>query len=260
MQSKTSSKMSVLNYNFIPYLVILFGFLSIAVSIIYTSSITALIGLALIFWGLILRYITPIKHVPFRYLLVSSSVLMSNIQRTMSEHSFTGKGIYLPPKQLKEVESSLVLIPKSTENQPAPDAEKQNQLLNSSSDGLFLTPPGADLCRYFEKELGISFLTIDLSFVQNKFPKILFEDLGIAQKASVKIENADVTFDIKGTFFMEDCEQSQKFSVAHDAVGCLLSSSLACALAKVTGKGIAIMREECKGGQNMLIQYKILEQ
>jgi hypothetical protein len=51
------------------------GIASIAVSAVYSSTILALIGLGLAFWGAILLYVAPTKHVPLTLLNASVSAL-----------------------------------------------------------------------------------------------------------------------------------------------------------------------------------------
>ena len=70
-------------------------------------------------------------------------------------------GIYLPPRNLKNVDSNLVVIPqKSQITLPSPD-EITDSLITNRKDGVLIVPPGAALCRLFEQELKASFAKLD---------------------------------------------------------------------------------------------------
>ena len=234
----------------------------IVTSAIYVSSFLAIVGVAIIFWGSILLYITPDKQVPITFLTASTDTNMSNTERVLSEFKFTEKGIYLPPKNLQDTESSLVFIPRiSKQALPKPEEMKMTNLFTNKQDGLFLTPPGFALSKIFEQKLGISFTKTDLPFLQKNLSKLLSEDLGITENIDIQIQNNIITFEISGSIFKEDIQENRKIQQTHNAVGCLLSSSLACALAKATGKPITINAEEKSiDGKTTKIEYQIMEE
>jgi hypothetical protein len=83
----------------------------VALSAFYVSSFLAILGLAMVFWGCILLYVAPVRHVPYDLLEAAADVNASGIERVLAELNLSGKGVYLPPKNLKDIESSLVFIP-----------------------------------------------------------------------------------------------------------------------------------------------------
>ncbi len=68
------------------------------------------------------------------------------------------KGIYLPPKYLKDFKSSLIFIP-SKANQTLPKQEEidEEKLYSKKQGRISFTPPGLAPSKLFEKELGTSF-------------------------------------------------------------------------------------------------------
>lgn len=54
-----------------------------------------------------------------------------------------------------------------------------------------------------------------------------------------------VKITITGNIFSEICEQTNVNPLAHAQVGCILTSAIACALAKTSGKPIIIENEIC---------------
>lgn len=241
---------------------LIIGIVCIGVSAFYVSSYLAIIGVTFVFWGGVLLHIAPHKNVPFSFLLASNNANMSNIERILSELNFSQKGIYLPPKNLQDIEYSLVFIP-NRKNQSLPQAEDTRalQLQNGKHDCLFVTPPGFFLSRLFEQKLSKPFTNTDFRDLQETLSRQLVENLALAENIKFQIQGKSIIVEIKGSNFSEDCGETQKYPLAHNAVGCLLSSSFACVLAKVTGKPVVIHAEERLQNQKTTkILYDLLEE
>jgi hypothetical protein len=93
------------------YAMFALGIALIALSAFYVSSFLVILGLAVVFWGGVFLYITPVLHVPLDLLEASANVSENNIERVLGELDLSEKGVYLPPKNLKNSESSLIFIP-----------------------------------------------------------------------------------------------------------------------------------------------------
>jgi hypothetical protein len=240
---------------------LLLGIGIVAVSAFYASSFLAILGVAITFWGAILLYVTPSKHVPLKLLNTSAEAAAANIERLISEVNLSERGVYLPPKNLRNIESSLVFIPETLKT-PLPTPEETNEkLLANEKTGAFVTPPGSALSRLFEGELGFSFTKTDLKQIQNKLPKLLVEDLELAENAEIQIQGNIVTLEITGSILNEICEQTDSQPKTHKQVGCLLSSAIACALAKATGKPVTIQNEtRNQETKTTRIEYEILKE
>jgi hypothetical protein len=133
-------------------------------------------------------------------------------------------------------------------------------MLTTEKTGAFVTPPGSALSRLFEEELGFSFTKADLKQIQNKLPKLLVEDLELAQNAEIQIQDNTVTVEITGSVLDEICRQTDSQPRTHKQVGCLLSSAIACVLAKSAGKPVTIQNEtRNQETKTTRIEYKILE-
>ena len=82
----------------------------------------------------------------------------------------------------------------------------------------------------------------------------------LAEKAEIQIQGNTVTVEITGSVLDEICRQTDSQPKTHKQVGCFLSSAIACALAKSTGKPVTIQNEtrnqETKTTQ---IEYEMLE-
>ena len=237
------------------------GIACVSLSAFNASSYLAILGVTMIFWGSILLYVAPSKRVPLAFLTASTATGMSNIERILSELKYKQKAIYLPPKNLQAIESSLAFIPqKSNQTLPETTGPNDSELFNKNHNGLFLTPPGFNLSKIYEEKIGLSFTKLNLKDLQRTLSKVLTEDLEIMEDLEIGIQDDEITLEIKGSIFDRDCQETEKYPQAHATVGCLLSSSFACALAKVSGKPIVIQNEErTEDGKTTRIQFKVLE-
>lgn len=219
------------------------GVASILVAAFIPSSFLAILGTALIFWGVVLLFITPGKHVPMALLNASSASNSDNLERVLSEFGLTAKGVYLPPENLKNAESSLIFVPKEDNvHLPSPD-EITEKITSKDKNGIYLSPPGFALSSLFEKEIATSFAKVDLAFLQNRLPRLLVENLDLAQKAELEVQGKTIIVTLTGSLFSNVCSETDKQPHVHAQIGCLLTSALACVLAKTTGKPITIQDE-----------------
>jgi hypothetical protein len=244
------------------YALLAIGITCIAISAFNASSFLAILGTSMIFWGAILLYITPSKQVPLTFLNASALSNTSNIERILSEHNVAEKGVYLPPKNLTDIESSLIFVPEKP-NQPLPKREDttDQKLTSKNQKGIFLTPLGLALSRVFERELGVSFTKTDLTYMQEKLPKLLIETLGLAENVEIQTQNNTITTQIAGNILSGVCQETRKLPRTHETVGCLLPSAIACALAKATGKPIIIAKEEQSQDDKItVIEYQMVEE
>jgi hypothetical protein len=211
-------------------------------------------------WGALLFYLTPTKYVNLELLSATSSSSFANIERVLSSNEVYCKGIYLPPKRLKDYQSSLVFIPrKADEPLPKPEETDQEKVHTENPGGLFLTPPGLALSRLFEKKLQTSFTEVGLPYVQKELPR-LFEELEITKNMGVKSEGNTVDVEMSNHIFKNLCEETRKFPKTHETVGCPLSSAIACVLAKTTGRPVTIEKEMQNLDGSTRIKYRLLEE
>lgn len=246
-------------YRISKFTMLIIGLLLITISAVYPSSFLAIFGTALIFWAIILHYIAPEKRVPLSFVTASTSN-NENIERLLNYFALTQKGIYLPPQNLKNMESSLIFIPKSADAK-LPNSEEITDLLFCKGDkGLLLGPPGLGLSELFEKELNVSFTKTDLKFLQLNLPKLFIEYLEIADEIELSAEGNIITVEVSGSIFNAECEKANQYPRVHGQVGCLLSSALACVLAKAIGKPIVISNEVSNNESNSVsIQFLVME-
>ena len=257
-RSRTSFTMN----RMIAFSMLALGVILIALSVFYYSSVSSIIGLALTFWGAILLYIAPTKQVPLQLLNAVATSSMPDIERVLEEPGLHEKGIYLSPKHLADYESSLIFIP-AEKNHKLPTIEQtnNNNLYCKNPSGAMITPPGLALSKLFEKEYGKSFTKTDLKTIEENLPKLLVEDLEIAEQVQISSEDNTVTLSITNTVLNEVCSETINLQRVHNSIGSVLASALACILAKSAGKPVTIENEELtENGKSLQIKLRIIEE
>jgi hypothetical protein len=239
------------------------GVIALAFSINSTSLILAFIGLGLIFWGAILFYIRPEKYVKETLFVNTTLSSLVNLEQMLTELVYQGKGVYLPPKYLKDFESSKIYLSAqdSMKLPPLKQTRDQENRIFLKDSGALITPPGMELSRLFEKTLGTSFMKVNLQYLEQNMPKLLIEDLEIAQKVEIKTENSRVHVRMESAIFKNLWKQAVKLRNVWCSLGDPLVSAIACALAKVTGKPVIVEKNQISNeGQTLDIEYCILEE
>jgi uncharacterized membrane protein YgaE (UPF0421/DUF939 family) len=90
----------------ISWIMLAVGASALIFSVVYASTILAFIGLGLAFWGAILLYIRDQEYT--RKVLLDASVLpsLTTINQLVQKLNYKDNAVYLPPKYLKDPESS----------------------------------------------------------------------------------------------------------------------------------------------------------
>lgn len=275
-----SNKVCRIRFETLSILLFFMGILALIISIVYTSSVLAFIGLGMMFWGAILTYIRKSDYVPTVILDASVSSLAEALDQIMQAFDCRGNAVYLPPKYFENPEDTRVFISKQKGGSlPAPE-----QILENSStilrkpDGLILTPPGAELTKLFEKTLGTSFTTVDLEYLKKHMPKLLIEDLEIATSLEIQTDTSrapesagdtspsfeskqgQILVKITTTVYQNSSKQTMQY-LNIPALGSPLTSAIACAIAKATGKLTAIEKQETsKDGTTIEVEYHLLKE
>lgn len=248
----------------IPPILFSTGVLTLALSLNYSSSTLAFIGLGLVFWGAILYYISPQEYVQINLFGAATLSTLQNLDSILKEHNYKGKAVYLPPKYLKDFESSKVYLGiGNAASLPTPEQiqQKESEIPFSNPSGTLLIPPGAEIVTLFENTLGTSFTKVDLRFLENNLPKLFIEDLEIAENIEIEIEDKKVRVKIEGSVYMSISRELKNFSYTTNLLGCPISSAIACALAKATGKPLIVDKYQMSdNGRTISIEYFLVEE
>ena len=234
------------------------GVAMIVLAALNDSSFLAILGVSVAFWCILLLFFTPTKSSFLSLLTASANASGTNIERALIEFNLVEKGIYLPPQNLRNFESSLVFVPKTLGAVLPTSRETADRLVNEEKTGLFFTPPGLALSEMFESELGMSFRKISLPQIQSVIKK-LFHSMKFAEDAQVQIQDRTITLEITGSIFNTICnETSNSQPRTHAQIGCILSSAFACAIAKASDKPVTIQKDTLNPDTRTLtIEYRM---
>ena len=248
------------------FLVVMIGFalitgsVMIVLSALNNLSFLAILGVSISFWSVLLLFFTPTKRAFLSLLKASASANGSNIERSIIEFDLFEKGVYLPPQNLRNFESSLVFVPMKPGTDLPTSIETSDKLLTEKKNGLFFTPPGLSLCSMFENELGSSFRKITLPQMQSLL-KRMFNKLKFAEDVHVRIEDKTITLEVTGSIFNTLCQETRNNQPrTHGQIGCLLASAFACAFAKASDKPITIQEDTLnQDTRTLVIVYRMEE-
>jgi hypothetical protein len=232
----------------------------IVLSALNNSSFLAILGVSVAFWSVLLLFFTPTKHAFLDLLKASASASGSNIERALIEFNSAEKGVYLPPQNLQNFESSLVFVPKTPQTALPASNETNDKLFTEKKNGLLLTPPGLALSMMFEQELGLSFRKINLPQMEKMITKII-HNLKFAEDAQVRIQDKTITLEVTGSIFNTLCQETRNSQPrTHAQVGCILASAFACAFAKASDKPITIQNDTLNPEtKTLIVEYHMEE-
>lgn len=249
------------------------GAISLAVSLILNSQILAFIGLGLVFWGAILLFIQPEKYVKKVLLDATSLTSFETLSLIINGLDYRGKAIYLPPEYFKDPETSKVYLPKQ-QGEKTPELNQilnhENKLFFKNPDGILFAPPGSQLTDLFEKRLGTSFTKIDLHYFMENLPKLFVDDLEIAENLEIKIKSSKpslgehrtnhgtILVKLTNSIFKGEYNKNKMLSEVYKTIGSPISSAIACALTKVTGRPVIIKGvKSFENGKIIELTYQI---
>jgi len=256
------------------------GVAALTVSILFSSSILAFIGLGLTFWGAILLYIRTEKYIEAllgKTTLPSLATLnqiieelgfkgqapsLATLNQIIEELGFKGQAVYLPPKYLRDFESSKVFIAKQERTKlPTPKQiqKQEERMFLKDPEGILLTPPGADLTRLFEKTLDTSFTKVDLQYLEMDMPRLLVEDLEIAENVEIEAKKNRVYAKIVNSIYKNMQLEAERLPKVGISLSCPICSAIACAIAKASGRPVVIESDQTsEDGQTLTIEYHLL--
>ena len=211
------------------------GGLSLIISVVFTSTVLAFIGLGLTFWGALLLFIRPRHYI--RTDLMDSTALSSlkTIDRVITGLGYNEKGIYIP---VSNPEKMIVFVPSQPLKQIPKAEQVENQTFVKNPEGITIVPPGMALANLFEKELGVKFSEWSLEKMTERLPKLLIEDLELVQDCTIKTEGDRVSFRFVESVFSEFCGQLKGSTKVCGSLGCPMCSAMACVLAQVTHRPV----------------------
>ena len=213
------------------------GAVSLVASLFAESQVLALIGLGLIFWGALLMFLSPVRHVEASLLYSASLSSYSTVDRIIADFEYKGKGYHIPsyPKD--------VYLPEH---------------LKGLKDVL-VSPPGLGLLEEMESKLNVDLTKTSLAELSEILPQFLLENFNIAKDITLSLKDNTVNLRLTDSVY-RNLYGTAKHSKSVAMLGCPLASAVACALAKASGKPVVIQRYRVSlDGMTVELQFNILE-
>lgn len=220
------------------------GTAALALSIAFTYSILAFVGLGLLFWGITLTYIRTEDYTKKVLLDAATASSAATLDRIIDELGYKGRPIYLPPEYLEDPEEYRAFISRRDGKRlPTPEQihEQADRIMIANPEGMLITPLGAELAKLFETTLQTSFARVDLHWLQQNMPKLFVEDLEIAREFELEITGEKIFAKMKSP-----------------ALDRPLQSAIACALAKASGKPITLDDQQTTRDGKIVIEYTVI--
>jgi hypothetical protein len=223
------------------------GVLALVVSIVTDSQVLAFVGLGLTFWGALFFLVQPTKLVQGSLLEATAATSYRTIDHIMGNLRYKGECWYVPPypkraylpEHLKGLKEMIVFIA-ANGNTGLPSIEEiaNERFILQNPKGVSIMAPGAGLLDQFEEEIKVEPTQTDLQTLCETLPQQILENFQLAKEIEMTPENDAVKLRITGSIFRTLYTQKDLKSV--HLLGCPLISALACAVAKTTGKAVAI--------------------
>ena len=237
----------------------------LSLSIIYSSSILALIGLGLLFWGVIFTYITTTEYVRKVLFDTSLKAQQETLNRIVEKLEYKGETVYLPPQFFNATNIYKAYISKGKLKR-IPTAkmmprQKPDFLIARITDpqAVLVTPPGVELTQLFEKTLEKDFITTSLQDLQRYLPEVIVDELEVTPYFDMVIENDLVRVSIDDSNFRipeAETELSSLYFFFDTPIIC----AIACIFAKSTGLPVTIQKLKTESkGKVVTINYRILQ-
>lgn len=237
----------------------------LALSIIYSQSILALIGLGLLFWGVTFTYITTSDYVKKILLDTVVKSQQTILNRIVQKLQYRGDTIYLPPQFFKTSNTYKAYISKD-KLERIPTAEmlpkqKPDLIIDyiDNRSAILITPPGVELAQLFEEYLEKDLASMSLKELQMYLPELLIEDLEVTNFFDMQIEDDLVHLQIDDSNFRyprAETELSSLYFFFNSPLVC----AIACVLAKATGKPIIIEKPKTNlKSKAVIVDYRILK-
>lgn len=236
----------------IGFILLAIGALTLIGSVVSTSTVLAFIGLGLTFWGALFLFARPFKFVKSTLLDSTAISSYSTIDRMVQDLGYKGKPVYIPPypkeaylpEYLKGLKEMIVYIPaEDVVVIPTIEEMAKKQFLLQNPKGICIAPPGYGLINLFEKELKTEFTQIDMERLCSDLPTIIVNNLELAKEFEITPEDPLIHVRIVDSVYKDLYSNELNFKSIH-SIGCPLTSAIACALAKTTGKLLTIFKDE----------------
>ena len=211
----------------IGYFIAIIGLVLSSLSIDYSNTISALVGVTLVLWGGILVYIRADKYVKtdiIQNIVKDSYVLFEDL---FGESSILSRPVYMPEPSLSGIDQVRVKM------------EAKDGSVN-------VVPPGYSLHKMVENELGLNFSSTSFDDKKTSIIKTLTVDYELASNIDITGEESNNKYliKIKNNVFVPSINLENKLL---DNIGDPLTSALMCIMTRTLNKNLVIEKTGVEG-------------
>ena len=239
-----------------------------AISYLLNSQIFVFIGLGLTFWGALFLLITPSLFVEGKLMVNTISSSYATDERIIRDLNCKGKAFHIPPypsrsylpEHLKGLREMVVFVPKDAKTLKSPSLDElaEGKFLIHKPKGISLTPPGLGLLSSIENRTKVDFTKLSLVETGKALPKAILENYSLAKEIELTVKPNDVYIKVQGSLY-RSLYADKSFAYSMPLLGCPIISSVACALAKSSGKPVNIEKiSYAEDLSTIEAQYRIL--
>ncbi len=216
-------------------------------------------GLGIAFVGLLYMTVSPAKYI--RREIVDSMLIspLTSVEQFLTNLGVENHAIYTPtPDNTKK----RVFIPlRSDAKIPRNPPDNQVFHLSRGEENLVIHPPGGELSKLLEKELRSRVVGEETETKLSTISQLLVDGLELAEKAEIGMDG-DNTFvlTVKNPEYLDLVTlMGRETPRVLEQIGCPVSSAIACLLADITKKNIAIAKMEInKRRREIRTTYQVL--
>jgi hypothetical protein len=198
-------------------------------------------------WGALFYLVRPIAYVRGSLLSATATTFYQIIDRIIKDFNIKGKGIYVPPypkevylpQHLKGLKETVIFLSQDA-HQVAPSIEEMaiGKFVTRNPKGVILIPPGSSFLDQIEKLVRTGITKMNLEDLCTTLPQLILENFQLAKEIEMKTENNQIHLKTTDSIYKNLYRQENLKSV--QLLGDPLTSTVACTIARATGKQITI--------------------
>jgi hypothetical protein len=219
------------------------GGASLAASYFADSVILTLAGLGLVFWGVIMLYISPQRFIPEKLFGSMAISTTKTIDRLLVSMNYGGRTVFLHPKHLKGLSQGYIFIPYEDKDRnvlPSDEALAEEKFVYENPRGIFMIAPSQGIVELIEKEIDSNLATLDMAYIKENLPKLLVNNFRLIDSMSIEENHGFVRVRMEGESAAKVCSTVTKETTVGKHFGCPLCASLGLIFSKVTGRPVSI--------------------
>jgi hypothetical protein len=131
--------------------------------------------------------------------------------------------------------------------------------ISNNPKGALMTPPGSGILTQIEEKSKVDFTKIELNDLSTVLPPLILQDLNLAKEMAIELKGDLVHLKIIDSLYKNLYSRRNSLKSV-ELLGCPISSAVACALAKTSGRTVFIQKQSVSlDGFALDVWYHITE-